>query len=110
DAEAYFGTPGAYAVPTNGSFSRPPGKTTGPSVDGPQWVLERWSQLNHVFAFTRLEDMAYDKRPGMSTVLYVIDSGRGLAGPADGRSTNGRIFKMVLDKQDPTVVTSLSVL
>src|SRR6185436_12404645 len=61
--------------------------------------------------FVRLEDMAYDKRPGMSNVVYVVDSGRGTAGaPAAGRSTNGRVFKMVLDKKDPTKVTSLSVL
>jgi hypothetical protein len=109
DVPAEYGGP--YPPPTDGSFSRPPGKSTGPSVDGPQWVLERWSQLNHVFRFVRLEDMAYDKRPGMSNVVYVIDSGRGTAGaPAAGRSTNGRVFQLVLDKKDPTVVTSLSVL
>jgi hypothetical protein len=115
-AEVLLGVaPGTYAPPTNGSFSRPPGKTTGPSVDGPQWVLERWSQLNGVFKFIRLEDMAYDKRPGKSNVLYVVDSGRGTAltppaMPAKGVSTNGRVWKMVLDKNDPTKVTSLSVL
>jgi hypothetical protein len=101
---------GTFAVPTNGSFSRPPGKVTGPSVDGPQWVLERWSQLNHVFSFVRLEDMAYDKRQGMSNVVYVVDSGRGATGAADGRSTNGRVWEMVLDTNDPTKVTSLSIL
>jgi hypothetical protein len=102
---------GTYTPPTDGSFSRPPGKTTGASVDGPQWVLERWSQLNGAFRFIRLEDMAYDKRPGMSNVVYVIDSGRGTAGtPAAGVSTNGRVWKMVLDPNDPTKVTSLSIL
>jgi hypothetical protein len=113
-AEVLLGVPaGTYAPPTNGSFSRPPGQTTGPSVDGPQWVLERWSQLNGVFKFIRLEDIAYDKRRGMSNVLYVVDSGRGSAPPAvpgKGTSTNGRIWKMVLDKKDPTKVTSLSIL
>ena len=111
-AEELLGVPaGTYAPPTDGTFSRPPGKTTGPSVDGPQWVLERWSQLNGVFRFVRLEDMAYDKRQGMSNVLYVVDSGRGSAGgPAAGTSTNGRVWKMVLDTADPTKVTSLSVL
>jgi hypothetical protein len=113
DVPASLGGP--YPVPTDGSFSRPPGVTSGPSVDGPQWVLERWSQLNHVFRFVRLEDMAYDKRPGMSNVIYVVDSGRGTApstGPAfgPGISTNGRVWKMVLDASDPSKVTSLSIL
>ena len=71
---------------------------------------------NHVFGFVRLEDMAYDKRPGMSNIVYVVDSGRGTVPPAgtpqsgSGISTNGRVWKMVLDKHDPTTVTSLSVL
>ena len=114
DIEAAFSLPaGTYAVPTDGSFSRPPGSPFGgvlASVDGPQWVLERWSQLNDVFDFVRLEDIAYDKRNGKSNILYIVDSGRGSAGAADGRSTNGRVWKMVLDKKDPTKVTSLSIL
>jgi len=112
DAEAALGVPaGTFAVPTDGSFSRPPGVTTGPSVDGPQWVLERWSQLNGVFRFIRLEDIAYDKRAGMSNVVYVVDSGRGATGAvANGKSTNGRVWKMVLDKHDPTKVLSMSLL
>ncbi len=116
DAEAALGLPaGTFAVPTDGSFSRPPGSPpTGgniASVDGPQWVLEKWSQMNGVFRFVRLEDMAYDKRQGMSNVVYVVDSGRGTTGTvANGKSTNGRIWKMVLDKNDPTKVLSLSIL
>jgi hypothetical protein len=116
DAEAALGLPaGTFAVPTDGSFSRPPGSPpTGgniASVDGPQWVLEKWSQMNGVFRFVRLEDMAYDKRQGMSNVVYVVDSGRGTTlAPANGKSTNGRIWKMVLDKNDPTKVLSLSIL
>ena len=63
---------------------------TGPSADGPQSVLEKCSQLNGVFRFVRLEDMAYDKRQGMSNVVYVVDSGRGTTGAvANGKSTNG---------------------
>jgi hypothetical protein len=114
DAEAYFGTPGAYDVPTDGSFSRPPGATTGPSVDGPQWVLERWSQLNGVFKFIRLEDMAYDKRPGRGNVIYMVDSGRGAAGAlnttGDDKSTNGRVWQLILNKTNPLKVTSMSIL
>lgn len=114
DVPAEFGGP-YLPLPTDGSFSRPPGATSGSSVDGPQWVLERWSQLNGVFRFIRLEDMAYDKRPGMSNVVYVVDSGRGTApatGPTfgPGLSTNGRIWKLVLDPNDSTEVLSLSIL
>lgn len=87
------------------------GDTTGVPVDGPQWVLEKWSQLNDVFNFVRIEDIAYDKRPGMSNVVYLADSGRGSTGaPGVGKSTNGRIWKMVLDPADPTKVLSLSIL
>jgi hypothetical protein len=83
----------------------------GVGIDGPQWVLEHWSDLNDVFQFTRIEDMAYDRRPRMGNVVYLADSGRGTAGaPQPGRSTNGRIWRMVLDRKDPTKVTSLSIL
>jgi hypothetical protein len=74
-------------------------------------VLEYWSQLNNVFQFVRVEDIAYDKRPGMENVVYVVDSGRGTAGtPQAGRSTNGRVWRMEFDPNDPKVVDSLTVL
>jgi hypothetical protein len=80
-------------------------------IDGPQWILEHWSQLHGVFNFVRLEDMAYDKRAGQGNVVYVVDSGRGATGAvANGKSTNGRIWRMVLDKTNPTRVTSLRIL
>jgi hypothetical protein len=86
----------------------------GPGIDGPQWVLEYWSDLNNVFQFVRVEDIAYDKRHGMGNVVYIIDSGRGRTAAqsldTNFRSTNGRIWRMVLDKDDPTKVTSLTVL
>lgn len=83
----------------------------GIGIDGPQWVLDYWSQTNGVFNFVRLEDIAYDKRPGMSNVVYVVDSGRGTAGaPVAGRSTNGRIWELVLDPADPTQVDSMRIL
>jgi hypothetical protein len=78
-------------------------------IDGPQWVLEYWSQLNNVFQFVRVEDIAYDKRPGMENVVYVIDSGRGSSGQGAGISTNGRVWRMVLDPDNPKKVDSLSV-
>jgi hypothetical protein len=97
--------------PTNGSWQRDNRTTTPTGLDGPQWVLEYWSQLNNVFQFVRVEDIAYDKRPGMENVVYVVDSGRGTAGsPGPGVSTNGRVWKMVFDPNNPRVVTSLSVL
>jgi hypothetical protein len=47
----------------------------------------------------------------MSNTVYVVDSGRGTTGaPADGKSTNGRVWKMVLDPANPKRVTSMSVL
>jgi hypothetical protein len=46
----------------------------------------------------------------MGNVVYIVDSGRGTAGISEpGRSTNGRVWKMVLDPDDPTVVDSLSI-
>ena len=96
--------------PNDGSWQRDNRTTVPTGLDGPQWVLEYWSQLNNVFQFVRVEDIAYDKRPGMENVVYVVDSGRGTAGVSQaGRSTNGRVWKMVFDPNDPTVVTSLSI-
>ena len=69
--------------PTNGSWQRDLRSAAPLGIDGPQWVLEYWSQLNNVFDFVRVEDIAYDKRPGMGNVVYVVDSGRGSAGAGD---------------------------
>jgi hypothetical protein len=101
--------------PTDGSWQRDlrsvaTATTPQIGIDGPQWVLEYWSQLNNVFQFVRVEDLAYDKRPGMQNVVYVVDSGRGTAGdPQAGRSTNGRVWRMELDPDNPRNVDSLSV-
>jgi hypothetical protein len=96
--------------PTDGTWQRDLRTTTPLGIDGPQWVLEYWSDTHGVFQFVRVEDIAYDKRPGMGNVVYVVDSGRGSSGQGAGISTNGRVWKMVLDPDHPTVVTSLSVL
>jgi hypothetical protein len=110
---ADFGFP---APPNNGSWQIDlrTAAPTAQGIDGPQWVLEYWSDINNVFQFVRVEDIAYDKRPGMSNVVYIVDSGRGrTAGQSldtpNFRSTNGRVWKMVLDPSDPTVVTALTV-
>jgi hypothetical protein len=103
--------------PANGSWQSDL-RTVAPNVrgiDGPQWVLEYWSQINNVFDFVRVEDIAYDKRPGMGNVVYIVDSGRGRTAAQsldtpNFRSTNGRVWKMVLDPNDPIIVSSLTVL
>ena len=94
---------------TSNSWQRDNRTTTPTGLDGPQWVLEYWSQTHNVFRFVRVEDIAYDKRPGNENVVYVVDSGRGSSGQGAGISTNGRVWRMVLDPDDPTVVTSLSI-
>ena len=102
------------APPDDGTWQTDLRVTPSTGIDGPQWVLEYWSDINNVFQFVRIEDIAYDKRPGMHNVVYLADSGRGrrpdqsLDTP-NFRSTNGRVWRMVLDKQDPTKVTSLTV-
>jgi hypothetical protein len=71
--------------------------------DGPQWVLDQWGNkatngLGEVFRFVRVEDIAYDKRPGKSNIVYLADSGRAQTGaPGPGKSTNGRVWKLVFD-------------
>jgi serralysin len=98
-----------YPPPPAGAWGNSAGTTT--PIDGPQWVLEHWSDLNDAFQFVRIEDMAYDKRPGMANVVYLADSGRGAtsAGGNPFTSSNGRIWKMVMDPADPTNVLSLSI-
>ena len=99
--------------PSNGSWQTDLRSVTPVGIDGPQWVLEYWSDINNVFQFVRVEDIAYDKRPGMGNVAYVVDSGRGRTAAQSldtkFRSTNGRVWKMVFDRNDPTKVTSLTV-
>jgi hypothetical protein len=109
---ADFGYP---APPTDGSWQRDLRSVTPVGIDGPQWVLEYWSDINNVFQFVRIEDIAHDKRRGHENVVYFADSGRGRTeaqslDTPNFRSTNGRIWKMVLDKHDPTKVTSLTVM
>ena len=87
--------------------------------DGPQWVLDQWGEADNnehaenVFRFVRVEDIAYDKRLGMGNVVYIADSGRGRQSQQSldtpFRSTNGRIWKMVLNPSNPLVVDSLQV-
>jgi hypothetical protein len=88
---------------------------------GDQTALEIWSNDNNVFQFIRVEDIAYDKND--EGVVYFADTGEPRAipdtttgrlkrGPSGtkGPYPNGRVFKMVLDNDDPTKVKSLSIL
>ena len=93
----------------------------GTTADPPQTALENWSNANNVFQFVRVEDMAYD--PDDARVVYFADTGstRLKEDPATGRlfraaaadvpylNTDGRIFRMVLNEDDPTVVDELSI-
>lgn len=109
DVPAALGGP--YPLPPNTTPAQWQKDPAGVPIDGPQWVLEHWSQTNGVFDFIRIEDMAYDKRPGKGNVVYVVDSGRGTTGVSAARkSTNGRVWEMILDPNDPTRVTSLRIL
>jgi hypothetical protein len=88
---------------------------------GDQTGLENWSNANNVFQFIRIEDIAYDRND--PRIVYMADTGepRAVADPATGRLRragggtmgpypNGRIFRFVLNDDDPTVVDSLSIL
>ncbi|MGZ8562038.1 MAG: alkaline phosphatase PhoX [Candidatus Limnocylindria bacterium] len=88
----------------------------------PQGRLEAWSNFNNVFQFVRVEDIAYD--PDSPRTIYFADTGttRLKEDPNTGRllrlpstdttgtNSNGRIFKMVLNKHDPKRVDSLTIL
>jgi hypothetical protein len=79
--------------------------------DGPQWILDQWGNAENntygedVFDFVRIEDIAYDRND--PNVVYLADSG---SGSGSLERPNGRIWKMVLDPDDPTLVTSLTIL
>lgn len=90
-------------------------------ADGDQSDLEDWSNDNNVFQMIRLEDVATDKTD--PRVVYFADTGRTrvVPDPTTGRMTrgpggtvgsadNGRIFKMVMNEDDPLVVDSLSIM
>jgi hypothetical protein len=92
----------------------------GTTSDLPQDALEDWSNANNVFQFIRVEDIAYD--PDDPNVVYFADTGNTrLIDPGTGRlyrassstgasSSDGRIFKLVMNADDPTVVDSFSIL
>ena len=78
------------------------------AAKGTQTALETASDAAGVFQFVRVEDIAYDKRPGKANIVYIADSGRGSdsAGTNAFASRNGRIWKLEFtDPDDPTKAT-----
>ena len=91
----------------------------GQTAKLPQDALEDWSNENNVFQFIRVEDIAYDRTN--PRVVYVADTGntrleeraetgRLWRAPSGGRGSDGRIFRLELNAEDPTVVDSFTVL
>ncbi len=104
----YYDFPVGSSMSVSGHFV----KLAKSAATGDQTALESASDAAHVFQFVRLEDIAYDKRPDMQNVVYLADTGRGSNATSGNAfaSTNGRVWKMVLDPTDSTKVLSLSVL
>jgi hypothetical protein len=94
----------------------------------PQDVLEDWSNANNVFQFVRVEDIDYD--PDNPRVVYFADTGNSriesdaTSPTAGGRlyrnvmndatlkpwtDSDGRVFRMVLNRHDPRTVDSFSI-
>lgn len=101
-----------------GEFIPVPGDVArGETADRPQDALEDWSNDNNVFQFIRVEDIAYDRTN--PRVVYVADTGNNrllhsdvtgrLWRSSSGMSSNGRIFRLVLNADNPTVVDEFSV-
>lgn len=89
------------------------------TVAAPQDALEAWSNANNVFQFVRVEDIAYD--PDDPRVVYFADTGttrlaedattgRLVRLGSGGTNTNGRIFKMVLNADDPRIVDQFDII
>lgn len=90
-------------------------------ADGDQSDLEDWSNDNNVFQMIRLEDVAADKSDprvvyfadtGRTRVIPDLETGRMTRGPGGtvGQADNGRIFRMVMNADNPMIVDSLSIL
>jgi hypothetical protein len=104
-----------------GEFIRVPKEIArGETGVAPQQALEDWSNENNVFQFIRLEDLAYDRN--QPRIVYVADTGRSrvVPDPATGRmmrgpggtvgmADNGRIFRFVINQENPRKVDSFSV-
>ena len=90
----------------------------GDTADLPQDALEDWSNANNVFQFVRVEDIAYDpdnprigllRRHRQQPACVDPGTGRLYRASSGGAFAGGRIFKIVMNADDPTVVDSFSV-
>lgn len=97
----------------------------GTTTQLPQDALEDWSNANNIFQFIRVEDVAYD--PDEPRTVYFTDTGntriyqepstgrlRRLISSSDplvpsSRSSNGRLFKMVMNDSNPLLVDEFSI-
>jgi hypothetical protein len=106
---------------TSADFGYPTPAAAGvPAMpDGPQWVLEHWGNLNNVFQFIRVEDLAFDRTNGKT--VYFADTGEPRArqhptstrlfrGATGGPYPNGRLFRLDLHATDPLGNATLSIL
>jgi hypothetical protein len=101
----YDFTPAGTTMSVSGEFA----PITKATAVGPQAGLEAASDAANAFQFVRTEDLAYDKTD--PNIVYIADTGRASNTTTNGHaSTNGRIWKMVLNKKDPLKVDSLSIL
>ena len=97
----------------------------GDTSDLPQDALEDWSNQMNIFQFIRVEDIAYD--PDDPRTVYFTDTGntrlyhddsigrlRRLPSNTDpligqSKSSNGRLFKLVMNASNPLVVDQFSI-
>jgi hypothetical protein len=112
---------------TSADFGYPTPATAVPPTaampDGPQWVIEHWSNINNVFQFIRIEDLAYDRTNGK--VVYFADTGEPRAkttgapagwtrlirsGTGGGPYMNGRLYRLALNSSNPLGTATLSIL
>ena len=103
---------------TSADFPGYPAPPSSAIPNGPQWVLEHWSNLNNVFQFIRIEDTAYDRNN--PRVMYLADTGEPRAKPdpattrlkrdatGGGPYMNGRLFRLELGA-DPLTAAKLSI-
>jgi len=90
----------------------------GTTAANPQDALETWSNDNNVFQFVRVEDIAYD--PDHPREVYFADTGTNRLAESEttgrlirlgsgGTTSNGRIFKMVMNATNPRMVDSFTI-
>ena len=85
----------------------------GPGIDGPQWVLEYWATSTTCSSSSGSRTSPPTSGPAWRTSSTSSTPGRGRTAAqsldTNFRSTNGRVWKMVLDEEDPKKVTSMTV-